>query len=595
VATETLTQSRDSSKTLPWIAALLLIVGIQFWLVFAKGFWGRDFQLLILPVALLAAAIPVVQRKVTGVIDSLRNPSPQGRCWIAVVVSIIAAGYFMLTALLQQRDFAPWYSDDFSYLLQMRMLASGKLWLPAHPLATFFESNHIFVTPVYASMYFPGAAMLYVPAVWLHLPIWVLPVIVAAAVVGMTYRVIAEAVDGVAGLGVAVMLIALPWYRTIGLMPGSRIPVTLFGMIGIWAWMRWRKNFSWKWAMVIGGAMGWAAITRPLDALCFAVPIGAGMLFDLRKCRTLRTWITTTACVIAAAVPFLAVQLVFNHGVTGRWLRTPFSEYASRDYPQTEYGFHGFDPNVRPSTNLPQKLRMYETWVVPYLREHRPDNIVRTWMSDRFPKIGASTLPHPLFWILVPIGWLGLTTTARRVLIGVVPCFVIGYVFYPFFLEPYALMIAPIIATCVMLGMDSLRGVWPRWGTFITTFLTLSIVSLTIAQLPEFNRFIRDQEFASPFRKLDAQLAGLGPSLVFIDGSHPACTKLMAVYNLETPWPDDARVIRANDLGNRNVELIQYFASRSPRRRVYRYDLHENTLHELGWADELAAGKPSTP
>src|SRR5438477_605030 len=80
------------------------------------------------------------------------------------------------------------------------LLAAGALlWLPPHPLADFFDTFYVLVRPKYASLYFPGAALTYVPTVWLHLPAWVMPVLVAGAIVGLTYRVVTELADGVAG------------------------------------------------------------------------------------------------------------------------------------------------------------------------------------------------------------------------------------------------------------------------------------------------------------------------------------------------------------------------------------------------------------
>ena len=71
----------------------------------------------------------------------------------------------------------------FDARAQAQMLARGRLWLPAHPAADSFESFHIHVRPVYASMVFPGATLFHVPAVWLKLPYAVMPLVVAGAMI----------------------------------------------------------------------------------------------------------------------------------------------------------------------------------------------------------------------------------------------------------------------------------------------------------------------------------------------------------------------------------------------------------------------------
>ena len=56
------------------------------------------------------------------------------------------------------------------------------------------------------------------------------------------------------------------------------------------------------------------------------------------------------------------------------------------------------------------------------------------------------------------------------------------------------------------------------------------------------------------------------------------------VYNTDVAWPDDATVIRAHDLGERNRELIGYYARVSPGRWVYLYDKSTGELTNLGQA-----------
>ena len=80
---------------------------------------------------------------------------------------MLATAYFVFTAFYQDRDLFPKTHDEGSYLLGMRMLATGRLWMPRHELADFFDTFYVLNEPVYASLYFPGTALMYVPAVLL--------------------------------------------------------------------------------------------------------------------------------------------------------------------------------------------------------------------------------------------------------------------------------------------------------------------------------------------------------------------------------------------------------------------------------------------
>ena len=47
----------------------------------------------------------------------------------------------------------------------------------------------------------------------------------------------------------------------------------LLGLVLIWAWLRFRRSRRRAWLVVIGAVAGWTFITRPVDALCFIVPV----------------------------------------------------------------------------------------------------------------------------------------------------------------------------------------------------------------------------------------------------------------------------------------------------------------------------------
>src|SRR6185312_2794184 len=81
---------------------------------------------------------------------------------------------------------------------------------------------------------------------------------------------------------VSLLVLATSMFRVYSTMVMAQIPVMLLGLLMAWAWLRWRGERKAGWAVAIGAFAGWAAITRPVDALAFALPIGIAMLIDLR-------------------------------------------------------------------------------------------------------------------------------------------------------------------------------------------------------------------------------------------------------------------------------------------------------------------------
>lgn len=537
-----------------------------------------------------------MNRRIFALLERVRHPSPRMRRFTTALIGLAAAGYLFTTATLQHRDFFPTIHDEFQFSLQARMLAQGKLWMPPHPLADFFDTFYVLTRPVYAAQSFPGSALLFVPGVWLNWPGWVIPLLLSGAVVGLIYRIIAELVDGAAGILAAALLVSLPIFRMLSIMPMAQIPVLLLGLLSLWAWLHWRREHRLGWAAAIGFFAGWAAITRPVDAICFAGPVGIAILFDCGR----RSWpllLRDAMTIAAGATPFLILQLTFNYGVTGSVFKTPFSLYNDRDQPRLGFGFERVDTNVHPATIIIQKRIAYETWMLDQIRHHTWHNLPADLITRRLPMMVRLASPSRWLLLLIPVGLLALNDRRRWVLWASLPLFFTLYAFYPLFLSHYTLMAAPGMILSMVLGANVIANAWPRHRAMMASLLTLIILAAAISSLAELNPEARDQYFQTPTLRFIQEVfpAQIKPPAVVLFRFDPATSNPQEepVYNVDAAWPDDAPIIRAHDLGpERNIEIFRYYAEHQPRRMFYLFDrgLYDRglaPLKRLGTAAEL--------
>ena len=322
------------------------------------------------------------------------------------------------------------------------------------------------------------------------------------------------------------------------------------------------------------------------------------MLIDLRHL-PLRRALATLAVACVFASPLLALQLIENVGITGNPLRTPYRLYADLYTPQMSFGFHDFDPTVRPQTKLPQRQIYYDQFTVPAVRAHRPDQIVHTWLYDRFPLLAEVTVPNRLLLILLPLSVLALSSLPRAGAWSVLILYVSLYALFAYLLPMYCVVIAPISIFWVLLGKDSIeRRRSERWRTFITVATTLSIAGLSLAALPEIDRNIVDDGFVAPtmwFSYVQLPQSVTPPAIVLFRFRAGDNVNEEPVYNVDVVNPDDAPIVRAHDLGlERNRELFDYYAKRQPNRTVYLYDRARRTLVPLGNVGDLARRFPTS-
>jgi hypothetical protein len=599
------------------LSILLLVIGLLAWAALGQGEIGTHFyslriQPLLLLAAVVVALIPSVRNFVNVWWIRLSAPSPRVQWIVAAMLAFCSTVYLVWTAHFQHLPLNLKWQDEFSYLLSAQMLARGHLWLAAHPCASFFDTFCVISSPVYASMFSPGTALMFVPAIWLHLPYYVGPLIASGLCVGAIYLIVADVLDGVLACLAALLLIAFSLFRMLSIMFLSQAPVLLLGMIMTLAYLRWRRQRRWGWAALLGAAAGWAGITRPVDALSFAIVLGIVMAMDLFRAPA-RQWLRVGGIVVAAALPFLVIQAISNLGVTGNLFQTAYNYYETRFLPGMDFGFRDHGLRQIHVSDIPQKQFYYDQMAQRYAEPHALGNWP-TYVQQQVYSMYLLAQMEPLscLWLLLPLSLLGLWDRRVWAIWGVMPVFLLIYTAAPSFAQRYLSTVLPALIVLMLLPIRVLTDCWPRHQAAIRTALGVGTVALALAALPQVDHSIIDQRFdASELTRISSSLNQnvTAPAVVLFhfNINLPVYFRRVTnnpevepVYNSDFPWPDDAAIIRAHDLnaevssvgrlGDKNLPLYRYYSQTDPRRVFYLYDRRDSIngqLTRLGSAVEM--------
>jgi hypothetical protein len=589
-----------------------LMLGAGLWLLLDLGRRESVQHWIALGIAAAICLIPQVRQLTISLIDRLRTATPRSITLITLGVFAGVFLYLLTAALWQDRDLYPDWHDQQMTLIQAQMLARGRLWMPQHPCADFFETFYVFVKPVYAAMYFPGAALFFVPGVWLHLPEYILPLIASSLVAVMLFRIVSELADPAAGLLAVIILVSLWIFRLLSLWSMSHMVFTLLALWAVWSWMKWRRAGSIPWAISLGTMLGWMAITRPVDAISYGLVIGIAVLLTLRKLPARRGVASILLCILAT-IPFLSLQLILDKGITGQWLKSPLQYYDDVEMPGIKAFGVDSTHDVTLTSHLPQK-QLQERAILAMRREFSKKSRIVV-LGERVESLLKFTLPTArsdatslgagLLLILLPVGLFSIRDPRAIVLVAPIIPFIIGYAFYSEMLDHYCIAVAPGIIYLLVLGVRSVERAWPRERAFVGSSIPLAVIALSIASLPELHRdtslpvedrrhtFDDDSFAATGFNYETLPDKVEKPALVLYRywNLKPGEQRNFSdepVYNVDVADIDKAPIIRAHDLGDRDREIIDYYAKIQPDRHVYIVDRENLQIQSLGTAGDIA-------
>ena len=465
----------------------------------------------------------------------------------------------------------PSIQDEFVYLLQAKMLASGHLTYPSPPQPEFFEAAHVVVVPRYGAKYFPGHAAVLAPFVAAGVP-WMGPALLLGATLALLY--------------VAARLARVPWWAAlfgVGLFLGSSEAISIFGgylsqttsmtlvAAAIATAIAFRNKPTLFRCALLFSCAGACLLVRPFAGA--ALVAAAILVLALRRPRPLASFAIVAAVpLVVAAVGALAVC----RATTGSWTTPPWSLYAQQYMPFDGPGVGRMRVDA-PSRQLPAHLaplrdafrasRERYTWSrVPLEAERRLDmveGLAPSAIALPFAAAGIFCAPLLFAWTFAPL------------------YFVLQLTFHvamsTYFLETYPWL--ALAAAAGIAGVARFVGWLKRpWPAAIAPLVAAAGIWV-LAQGFENLRYelFRARVVQSPVARFDATFEKLRRERALVFLHYPAGWPTNVDLGYNDPDLAKAELVRALDLGERNAELLRFF----PDRPAYRLDLGTAELTKL--------------
>ncbi|MCF7760723.1 MAG: glycosyltransferase family 39 protein [Cephaloticoccus sp.] len=345
-------------------------------------------------------------------LPALTGRSRNRLAWIVVLVIALVYGWFLTAHGVSYAS----GSDASGYFNSARLLAQGKTGSPLRTIAGLEPPswNYYFQQPL--GFMAQGETGLLIPTYPVGLP---LQLLVAEKLVGWGHAaVLVNVLSAVATgwltllLGRQVCGLRWPWALTataliwacplmvfFSLQPMSDVPATAWTLGALYAAFKVRQN--WRWGFAVGTAVGMAVLLRPTNIL---VMLPVLLLLGGNR----RGWVT----VIAAGLPFAAIQAIYNHTIYGHVLTS---------------GYGDVSPLLQ-SQFVPHNLGHFARWIPQLLTPLVLLTLALPWVCRR----QIRSLLAGLLWVVALIGFYafyyhsGETWWYLRFILPVFPCLLLA-------------------------------------------------------------------------------------------------------------------------------------------------------------------------
>ncbi len=477
------------------------------------------------------AALAVASRRVAGLwrpgamAEGLARFDPADPRALGLVVALVLLVYLLVARLVF--DGRPLLIDEAVHLFQARTYASGRLWIPVDPDPAFRSTlNLVDHDGRWFGHFPPGWPLLLALGDLLRIP-WVVGPLVGAATVGMWGLVLRRAEPRPSVRAGALLLFGLaPFPMFLASSHMNHGPVLFWLLAALAGWLALGERPGPGLALATGVALGMAGITRPADALAFAIPAGVWAVLRVRETGRVRDLGLIALGALGPVVFLLAV----NHATTGSALQ---SGYQLLWGPNVGLGFHAapYGPPHTPIRGL-ELMSLYLLRLNLFLFEAPVPGLVAAGLALLLaPRLGS----------------------VDRYLLAAAAALLLVYFAYwhdGFFLGPrFIYPVAPVVALWTARLPQLVRARWGdglahRTTTFAMAGAILGSLALGIPARLGTNSEIQAAMRVDPDRAAEA--AGVRDAVVFVRESWGAQV-LARMWALGVAKPEAERYYRNID------------------------------------------------
>jgi len=279
--------------------------------------------------------------------------------WFLLIVFIVS---LLLISLLSAFTFHHTFitTDENAFIFQAKTFAEGKLYVPSHPLRSFFNSTGLVNDGRYFSKYFPSHALLMVPGIWLKAP-YLIPHLLSALGLLITYLIARECYNVKIATCATLLTLASPLYLFISSTLYSVITSFFFISLFILCFLKMLRRDGILYPIFSAVGLGIAFNARPLDALVVSFPFVLYGLYKLKKEKGyVRRYLLFAGCFSIFIIMFLS----YNGALTGNPFYTTYDYYSDiNNTPYDHYGlseFHSFQKGLAKTF---YNLKRLNTWL----------------------------------------------------------------------------------------------------------------------------------------------------------------------------------------------------------------------------------------
>lgn len=255
--------------------------------------------------------------------------------------------------------------DEFSYVLQSKLMLSGKLQGESPPMREFYQTAHIINNGKWYSKYTLGWPLLLASGMLLKIPLAVNPIIAVATMI-LLFLLARFLYDEKTAFISLIAVLLMPAFILYGATMMNHTSAGFFAVLLVYSVFRDINKNSAKWHILTAISAAMLVNIRPVDAALVCIPTFLYLLFSLLKSKERKNILLTISSLTVGLLMGGLFLGIGNYIQNGSFMKLSFSVYN----PDEKWGFRmEGHSTVRGLWNVIYSVLRMTYWTLPFFLE----------------------------------------------------------------------------------------------------------------------------------------------------------------------------------------------------------------------------------